>query len=135
MNGLFVAFLLIASVSLIWAADMTLRITGDARQPFKTTMSTDKLVNGMNLIHTDQSGVKLWANLKKEGESSSVEWVLTDMAGTKLPSSTIRIQSQNSEERCLQCTEPKTGPRVCHEVPCPIRVPCCQPGKPLRCCI
>ncbi|HEX9501295.1 MAG TPA: hypothetical protein VGA10_06540 [Thermoanaerobaculia bacterium] len=137
MKRLFVALLLVASASLVRADDITLRIIGDARQPFKAMMSTDKLLNGMNLIRTDQSGVKLWAELKKDGESSVINWILTDMAGARLPSSTIRIQNtQNSEEKCMSCTEPKTGPRVCTEVDCQkIRIPCCQPGKPLRCCI
>src|SRR5260370_40978908 len=119
MKRLFVALLLVASASLVRADDITLRIIGDARQPFKTMMSTDKLLNGMNLIRTDQSGVKLWAELKKDGESSVINWILTDMAGARRPYSTIRIQNtQNSEEKCMSRTDPKTGQPGSTQVKC-----------------
>ena len=127
---LFLLVVLLTAVPLAQAADVTLRIVGDARPQFKTMMSADQLKNGMNLLSTDPTGVKLWANLKSQGGFIAVDWAMTDLSGKALESSLVRIESASSgsprsEERCLECTEPKNGPRVCHEVPCPVRVPCC----------
>ena len=99
----------------------------------------------MNLILTDPSGVKICANLKKEGKFSAVDWVMTDMAGKTLESFLVKIESVNSRvpmEQTGKCwTCPKTaadGPPHpgCTEVPCPMKIPCClDPQKPLQCCI
>jgi hypothetical protein len=133
---LVVAFLLFASASLVMAGDLTIVINGDARPTFQKMMSADELKSGMNLIST-VDGRKIWANLKNQGGDALVNWVVTDMAGTPLPSSLVRIQTtggvQHSEERCLECVEMPNGTRQCHEVPCPIRVPCCSNHH--RCCI
>jgi hypothetical protein len=130
-----VASLLLATASLLPAGDLTIVINGDARPTFQRMMNADELKSGMNLIST-ADGRKVWANLKNQGGDAVVDWVVTDMAGATLPSSMVRIHTvgtQRSEERCLQCVELPNGTRQCHEVPCPIRVPCCSNHH--RCCI
>jgi hypothetical protein len=142
MKRLFVALLLFASVSLATAADITLRVVGDARQPFQTMLNANKLRNGMNLILTDPTGVKIWANLKKEGKFSRVDWVMTDMAGKTLESFLVKIEyasPRSQEGKCWDCKKSPDGPAGppnCTEVPCPIHIPCCQdPLHPLQCCV
>lgn len=135
MKRILVAFLLFASASLLQAADLTITIYGDARPTFQKMLNGDELKSGMNLISTAE-GQKVWANLKNQGGDAVVDWVVTDMAGRTLPSSVIRIHTAgtlHSEERCLQCIEMPNGSRICHEIPCPIRVPCCSNHH--RCCI
>ena len=140
MKRVAIALFLLMAVSMLQAGDMTLRIVGDARPRFQTMMKADELRNGMNLVQTDQ-GIKLWANLKKHGAFSDVEWVMTDAAGKTLPSSFVTIEGSGPHYadypgQCYRCTEPTTGPRVCTPIPCPVHVPCCQdPKKPMRCCI
>ena len=138
MKRLLIAVLLFVSASMAQAADMTLRIVGDEREQFKTMWNADRLKNGMNLFATDPTGLKLFADLKGQGGFATFDWVFTDAAGRALPSSLVKIENvttgtPRSEELCLQCTEPPHGPRVCHEVPCPIRVPCCPNHH--ACCI
>jgi hypothetical protein len=135
MKRILIAFLLFVSASLLSAADLTIVINGDARPTFQRMLTADELKSGMNLIAT-ANGRKVWANLKNQGGDALVDWVITDMSGATVASSLVRIQTvgtQRSEERCLQCVEMPNGSRQCHEVPCPIRVPCCSNHH--RCCI
>jgi hypothetical protein len=135
MKRILVAFLLFVSASLLSAADLTIVINGDARPTFQRMLTADELKSGMNLIAT-ANGRKVWANLKNQGGDALVDWVITDMSGATVASSLVRIQTAGtprSEERCLQCVEMPNGSRQCHEVPCPIRVPCCSNHH--HCCI
>ena len=131
MKRFVLGILLFASASLLCAADMTIIIQGDARGAFQRLWAADQVKEGLNLVET-AGGRKLWANVKGGGGFATYDWVFTDMSGRTLASSLIRIQTMptggtpRSEERCLECVENPNGTRTCHEVPCPVRVPCCS---------
>jgi hypothetical protein len=136
MKPLFLfAILLLATVPVARAGEtIILRIRADAKQKFHAMMDKNQLREGMNLIVTEASGNKVWANLKKEGQFAVVDWVITDRAGKRLETTMVNIQfvSPRSEEKWQVC--PK-GPDDCHDVPCVPKFPCCQKDHKMWCCI
>ncbi len=134
MKRLFVAALLFASVHYAQAAEtIRIQIIGDVHHKFHSMLENQNqgLREGMNLLATGPSGDKLWADVKKEGQSIVVNWVITDKSDRRLPQNSVSISTvqpgtPRSEEKWLVCTEPQGpgGPRVCHEVPCVPKFPC-----------
>ncbi len=123
------AILLLATFSLARAAEtIQLQIVGDAHQKFQAMINNKQLKEGMNLVLTNPSGEKVWADVKKEGQLVAVDWVITDRSDKKLATSALSISNvqpgtPRSEEKWYRCTEPKNGPRQCTEVPCVPKFP------------
>ena len=110
---------------------ISLEVVANLDSKFQEMLDSKQLRLGMNLVSTDPTGKKVWANLTKgkAGHSVYIDWVVTDKSDKKLETSMVSILTgqagtPQSVERWLVCTEPKTGPRVCHEVPCVPKFPC-----------
>ena len=140
MKPLF-AFAILLMVTPVQAATPS----DDAPAVFQRMCNAGQLKKGMNLILTYRNGHKLWANLKAEGNGhASVEWIISNAAGKTIPSVLVKSNSgpraAEYPGKCYRCVKSPSGPASddsnCHEIPCPVHVPCCNNnGHDLWCCI
>ena len=85
-------------------------------QPILKNMT---LKDGLNLIHTDSSGLRLSARVEK---GKIVGWVVTDIQGKPLP---VTYQSKGGKgggkkpTTCWQCATNSKGETHCWRIPCP----------------
>jgi len=121
MKRFLVAFFLIAAASLAYATD-------DATTIFKRLWAADQLHRGLNLILTYPNGQKLWADAKAENGYATINFVVTDGAGRRIPTVILdrsgrpRLAAVSEVDTCRICDP---NGKNCHDGPCPIHVPCC----------
>jgi hypothetical protein len=103
-------------------------IENDATKDFDSLLQNKTLKLGRNLVATNPSGSKLWAEVSKHGNDLNVRWELTNKEGHKLPARLFDITSSTeqprSEERWLVCVTGTDGKLHCTETKCVPRFPC-----------
>ncbi len=127
MKRLLVAVFLFASVKLVAAAETThLVVNEDIHQKIHAMIANKQLRKGMNLVATTPTGERIWADVKREGQSVVMTFVITDRSDKKLPTSEFAISfggNVSSEEKWYVCTTTTSGQLHCTEVPCVPKFP------------
>ena len=103
-------------------------IEADVTSEFDSMLREQRLKLGRNLVHTDASGQKLWADVAKDGTDVSVAWQVTGKQERPVPTRVFEISKASpaprSEERWLVCTVGTDGKLHCTETKCPVKFPC-----------
>src|ERR1700682_4217504 len=103
-------------------------VDSDFSADFENLLKEKRLKLGKNLVASDASGSKLWANVTKDGSDLVVDWQVTDKEDRRIPSEVFGIRKQGatlrSEETWYVCTEGPGGKRDCKITKCVPRFPC-----------